>query len=34
MVRFDGDVMGEFDVINVLENRKPLTDGRDTNLFE
>jgi len=34
MVRFDGDVMGEFDVINVLEDREPLADGRDTNLFK
>jgi len=34
MVRFDGDVMGEFDVIDVLENRKALTNGRDTNLLK
>lgn len=34
MVRFDGDVMGEFDVIDMLENRKPLADGRNTNLFK
>lgn len=34
MVRFDRDFVGEFGVIDVLENRKPLTDGRDTNLLE
>jgi len=34
MVQFDGDVVGEFGVIDVLENRKTLTDRRDTNLLE
>ena len=34
MVRFDRDVMGEFDVINVLENRKPLADRCNTNLLK
>jgi len=34
MVRFDGDIVGEFGVIDVLENRKPLTDRRNTNLPE
>ena len=34
MVRFDGDVVGEFGVIDVLEDREPLTDGGDTNLLE
>jgi hypothetical protein len=34
VVRFDGDVVGEFGVIDVFENRKPLTDRRNTNLLE
>lgn len=34
MVRFDGDVIGEFDVIYVLENREALTDRCNTNLLE
>lgn len=34
MVRFDGDVVGEFGVVDVLENRKPLTDRRNANLLK
>lgn len=34
MVRFYRDIVGEFGVIDVLENRKPLADGRDANLLE
>ena len=34
VVRFDGDVVGELGVIDVFENRKPLTDRRNTNLLE
>lgn len=34
MVRFDGDVVGEFGVIDVFEDRESLADRRDTNLLE
>ena len=34
MVRFDGDVVDELGVVDVLENRKPLADGRNANLLE
>lgn len=34
MIRFDGDVVGEFGVIDVFEDRKPLTNRRNTNLLE
>jgi len=34
VVWFDGDVVGEFGVIYVLENRESLTDRRDANLLE
>ena len=34
VVRFDGDVVGEFGVVDVLENRKPLTDRRNANLLK
>lgn len=34
MVRFDGDVVDEFGVIDMFEDREPLANRRDTNLFE
>ena len=34
MVLFNGDVVGEFGMIYVLENREPLADCRNANLLE
>ena len=34
MVWFDGDIVGEFGMIYVLENREPLTDRCNANLLE
>jgi hypothetical protein len=34
VARFDGDVVGEFNVIDVLEDRKPLANRGDANLLE
>lgn len=34
MVRFDGDVVVEFDTIYVFEDQKPLANRRNPNLFE
>ena len=34
MVWFDWDVVSEFDMIDVFEDRKPLANRRNTNLLE
>jgi hypothetical protein len=34
IVGFNGDIVGEFGEVDVLENRKPLADRRNTNLLE
>jgi hypothetical protein len=34
MVWFDGDIVGEFGVIDVFEDRKPLANCRNANLLE
>lgn len=34
MIRFNGDVVEEFGVIDVFEDRKPLANRRDANVLE
>ena len=34
MVRLDGDVVGDFDVIYVLQNREPLADRCNADFLE